>query len=198
MNYNIAEKIIELKNADLRLRDRLIETGELGIGYNEEMEQLHNKNAGILNDFMNEIGYPTLEKVGEEANEAAWLVIQHSIGKPELMKNALQFLESAANENKSNPKHLAYLTDRIAGFEGRLQLYGTQFDWDENDELTPNPYDDLSKVNERRKSIGLNSLEEQILIMREQARKENQFPPIDFEQRKQDFYQWRKKVGWIK
>lgn len=73
MNHErIAEEIIELKNADLELRDKLIQSGKLFDGYNREMESLHNKNAEILDNIIDEIGYPTIEKVGKEANQAGW------------------------------------------------------------------------------------------------------------------------------
>jgi hypothetical protein len=199
MDYkSIAEKIIDLKNADLALRDKLIQNGQLGNGYNKEMESLHNRNAKILNEIMGTIGYPTIDNIGKEATEAAWLVIQHSIGQPKFMKKCVEFLQSAVNENKADPKNLAYLTDRIAGFEGKPQLYGTQFDWDENGKLSPNRFDELTKVNERRKSIGLNTLEEQTEIIRRQAQNESQSSPIDFEKRKQDFEEWKRNVGWTK
>lgn len=199
MDYkSIAEKITDLKNADLALRGKLIENGQLGEGYNEDMQKLHNRNADILNGIIDAIGYPTIDKVGEEASEAAWLVIQHSIGQPEFMKKCLALLESAVNENKADPKNLAYLADRIAVFEGKPQLYGTQFDWDENGQLSPNPFDSLLNVNERRKSIGLSTLKEQTAIIRRQAQNENQSPPIDSEKRKQEMEEWKKNVGWAK
>ncbi|HJV20178.1 MAG TPA: DUF6624 domain-containing protein [Sediminibacterium sp.] len=199
MNYEeIAEKIIGLKNADLALRDKLIKSGQISDGYNEEMKELHNRNAKILNEIIDIIGYPTTDKVGKEASEATWLVIQHSIGQPDFMKKCVKLLEIAVSENKANSKKLAYLADRVAVFEGKAQLYGTQFDWDENGELCPNDFDDLTKVNQRRKSIGLNSLEEQTDIMRKQAENENQTPPTDFEKRKEEIEQWKKSVGWTK
>lgn len=199
MDYkSIAEKIIELKNADLALRDKLVQSGRLGEGYNEEMKELHNRNAKILNEIIDIIGYPIIDKVGKEASEAAWLVIQHSIGQPGFMKKCVGLLESAAKENKADLKNLAYLTDRVAVFEGNPQLYGTQFDWDENGNLSPNRFDNLTKVNERRNSIGLNTLEEQTEIMRRQAKNENQSPPTDFEKRKQEIEEWKKNVGWTK
>ncbi len=52
----------------MELRERLIQQGQLGIGYNEEMEKLHNNNANILNDFIDTIGYPTIDKVGKEVS----------------------------------------------------------------------------------------------------------------------------------
>lgn len=198
MSYkNIAEEIIALKNADLGLRDKLVRNGKLFDGYNHEMEALHEKNAEILSNIIDKIGYPTIEKVGKEANEAAWLVIQHSIGKPEFMRKCIVLLEKAVAEKQCDAKQLAYLSDRIAVFEGRAQLYGTQFDWDENGEMNPKMFDDIEKVNERRKSVGLNSLQEQIEIVRKQTLEENQKPPADLKERKKQADEWRKKVGWI-
>ena len=194
---SIAEQIIDLKNADLALRDQLIQRGEMNEGYNEEMKALHNRNAEKLNDIVDRIGYPTIDKVGQDASEAAWLVIQHSIGQPAIMKKCAALLERAVEDNKAQRRHLAYLTDRIAVFEGTSQLYGTQFDWDELGELSPNLYDDLNKVNARRKSIGLNTLEEQTEIMRSQAREENQSPPPDLKRRNQEAEAWKKEVGWM-
>jgi hypothetical protein len=199
MDYkSIAEKIINLKNADLALRDKLVQSGQLSEGYNEDMKALHSRNAEILNDIIDTIGYPTIDKVGKEANEAAWLIIQHSISQPAFMKRCAELLKSAVIENKADSKSLAYLTDRIAVFEGRPQLYGTQFDWDENGNLSPNTLDDLAKVNDRRKSVGLNSLEEQIEMIRRRAKDENESPPADFEKRKKEMEAWKRTVGWIK
>ena len=199
MKYKeIAEIIVGLKNADVELRNKLIQSGQLSDGYNEEMKELHNRNAKIINEIIDTIGYPTTDKVGKEASEAAWLVIQHSIGQPEFMKKCAELLKKAVSENKADLKSLAYLTDRIAVFEGKPQLYGTQFDWDENGNLSPYLFDDLTKVNERRKSIGLNTLEERTEIIRKQAKNENESPPTDFEERKQEIEEWKRNVGWAK
>ena len=194
----IGEKIIELKNKDFELRNRLLQNGQLGNDYNQKMANLHNKNAELLNEIIDSIGYPTIDKVGEAASQAAWLVIQHSIGQPDFMKKCSKLLKKAVIEKKASPINLAYLIDRINVFEGEPQTYGTQFDWDENGEMSPQDFDDLDKVNQRRKSIGLNKLEEQIEIMREQAKNENQIPPKDFLERKIEIEKWKKSVGWKK
>lgn len=152
----ISKKIICLKKKDDSLRAELIRKEVLSNDYSQEMETVHNKNAKALNKIMEQIGFPTADKVGEEASNTALLIVQHAIGQPDFMKKAVRLLEIAVNNKKAVPKYLAYLTDRIAIFEGRPQLYGTQFDWDENREITSNQFDDLAKVNERRKNIGLN------------------------------------------
>lgn len=194
----IADRIIELKNADMELRESLARNGQLGNRYHKEMADLHNSNAEKLNKIIDAIGYPTTEKVGEEASEAAWLVIQHSIVQPAFMKKCLKLLKTAVDENKANPVNLAYLSDRIAVFEGKPQHYGTQFDWDKNGEMSPQPFDDLNKVNQRRKSLGLNTLEEQTKVIREQVKAENQIPHADFEARKREINEWKKSAGWLK
>ena len=197
-DYNsIAQSIIALKDADLKLRNHLIETGQLWDGYNPEMEQLHINNAKALNAIIDLIGYPSTDKVGREASDAAWLVIQHAISLPDFMKRCAVVLEEAVAENKASFINLAYLKDRIAVFEGNPQQYGTQFDWDEDGKMSPSPFDDLHKVNERRKAAGLNLLEEQTAIIRARAESEKAPTPKDLAQRKQQADAWRKKVGWI-
>ncbi|MBV6639987.1 MAG: hypothetical protein KI791_04690 [Cyclobacteriaceae bacterium] len=194
---DIAERIIKLKNADLELRNKLIQSRQLGEGYNEEMASLHNRNAQILVEIIDTIGYLTTDKVGKEASEAAWLIIQHAIGQPTFMKKSAKLLAVAVNENKADQIGLAYLTDRIAVLEGRPQLHGTQFDWDQNGEMKPNQYDDIAEVNQRRKALGLNTLEEQTEIIQKKVQNENQQPPIDLEERKRKYNNWRESVGWI-
>lgn len=199
MNHqDIPELIITLQNADFELREKLISEGKLGEGYNREMEALHNQNADTLNEIIGIIGFPSVEKVGSEAAYAAWLVIQHSIGKPDFMKKCAEVLEIEVKNKKADPRNLAYLKDRILIFENRPQLYGTQFDWDEKGELSPNNFDNVDKVNQRRKSIGLNTVEEQTQIIRAQAKRENHSPPKDLILRKKEMEDWKKSTGWIK
>nr|WP_229029224.1 hypothetical protein [Flavobacterium sp. SLB02] len=85
------------------------------------------------------------------------------------MKKCAKELEIAVNQNKADAKNLAYLLDRIAVLEDKPQLYGTQFDWNENGILSPNKFDNIIKVNQRRKSIGLNTLEQQTNIIRKRV-----------------------------
>lgn len=193
----IAEKIMGFKTADLCLRDQLLKAGVLQDGYHPQMEKLHLKNARALDAIIQKIGYPTIDKVGKAASEAAWLVIQHAISNPSFMKKCQQLLQKAVEQGKANPRDLAYLSDRIATFENRPQLHGTAFDWDQKGQLSPKRYDNLQKVNQRRKALGLIPLEDQIKKMQKQAKKEGQQPPNDFKNRENAFRIWQKKVGWI-
>ena len=188
-------RIIHMKKRDLKLRKRLLESGKLTDGYSHLMEKSHMDNAKFLERIISIIGYPTIQKVGEKANEAAWLVIQHAISRPEFMKKCARLLEKEASENIKYKVQLAYLTDRINMYEGTFQRYGTIFDWDENGIMNPIPYDDIQKVNERRGLLGLNTLEEQTEIMRKQSIAEK--IPKDFAAKKKEYEEWRKRVGWV-
>ena len=189
------KRIVELYKKDLQLREKLIKEGKLSKGYNPEMESLHSKNATELKKIIEDFGFPFGKKVGKTIANTAWIIIQHSIGNPDFMRFCLSKMEE--NKTISNKIHLAYLTDRIAFFEGKPQLFGTQFDWNEKGELAPTEYDNLNLVNQRRNDIGLNSLEEQTKITIQQAIIDNQKAPLDYQKRKQEFDLWRKKVGWI-
>lgn len=193
----IAEKIIALERADLDLRDRLVQSSQLGVGYNKEIAALHQSNARQLEEIISVIGYPTVDLVGEKGSAAAWLVIQHAIGQPNFMRRCCRLLEKAVEAGQANPVHLAYLSDRIAIFEGKAQHYGTQFDWDETGVLSPQLIDDRAEVNEKRRSIGLNTLEEQTKLLRQRVNDEGQSPPKNMEDRKRAYDQWRRVAGWI-
>ena len=90
----------------------------------------------------------------------------------------------------------AYLADRIAMFEGGEQTFGTQFDWDENDQLSPAPTRDPAKLDDRRASVGLPPMAETIAHMRANAAAEGERQPADLAQRRADFEGWARRVGW--
>ncbi|MDB4010948.1 hypothetical protein N9484_07990 [Polaribacter sp.] len=196
INKEISEKIIAINNEDYILRKQLIDSGG-GEGYHPEMEKLHLKNSATLDEIINKIGYPTIPKVGKEASAAAWLVIQHSIGLPNFMKKCLRLIQNEVDSTSVPPQHLAFLIDRINVFEGKPQLYGTQFDWDKNGQMSPQYFESTTKVNNRRKELGLSTIEDQTTLMRLQVAKEQQKAPKDFEERKKSIYAWKKKVGWL-
>lgn len=179
------------------MRETLAASGDLFDGYHPKMELLHRRNAAELTNIIDKIGYPTSERVGPEASEAAWIIAQHAISLPCFLKRCAALLTDETNLGRQNQIHLAYLTDRVAVFEGRPQLFGTHFDWNEAGELVPQPFDDAAKVDERRKQLGLVSLAEQTAAMQAQAKQEGAVAPPYFEQRKRQYDNWRRQVGWI-
>lgn len=187
--------VLNLLEADFKLRDQLLKQGILSEGYNPEMEKLHIKNAEVLEDLIRTLGFPFEDIAGKEIAEATWVIIQHSISKPNFMKFCLQKMNE--NLSKSNKIHLAYLTDRICVFENKPQLFGTQYDWNENGELVPNDYDSINLVNQRRLDLGVNTLEEQTKNIQEQCNLTGEKPPKNWTQKQEEYLLWKKKVGWV-
>jgi len=88
------------------------------------------------------------------------------------------------------------LTDRIRVLEGRPQVYGTQFDWDENGEISPLPIEDAARVDQRRGQVGLEALVAAMLRHRRNAQESGERPPPDRNRHLAEQEVWLKRVGW--
>lgn len=197
---DIANELIERRRHDLEVRERLITEGKLFRGYNPEMEAVHLDNARRLQEIIVQIGWPAQEQVGEEASEAAWLIVQHAISLPSFMKSALALLKEQETGRTINPVNLAFLSDRIALFENRPQSYGTQFVDDEQGRLMPYQLDgSMGQVNQRRQTLGLNTVEERLVELTARMNVEQGEQPTIRERQleQQEYDAWRRKVGWI-
>jgi hypothetical protein len=111
------------------------------------------RNTARLKEIVDEMGWPTVSKVGEEASHAAWLLTQHAYHDPDLMKRCLELMKQAP-EGEVQPRDIAYLEDRLLTMEDRPQIYGTQFCRVDN-EWQPLPIEDPEHVEERRASVGI-------------------------------------------
>lgn len=195
MNTELKQRLLEMVKEDQRVRAQLAATGELFRGYAPKMAEVHRRNAQELESVVEKFGWPGKSVVGEEASNAAWLILQHAIGNPKLQRRSLPILREAVAQGEAEPAHAAYLEDRICFFERRPQRYGTQFDWDENGQMSPWLLEDPNKVDEFRRSVGLPPLADRI----EQARKgENEEPkPVELKKRQEEMEAWAKSVGWL-
>src|SRR2546426_12260662 len=120
---------------DLALLKDLARDGSLFQGYHPRMKALHQRHATRLAALIDAHGWPGRSRVGEEGAQAAWLILQHAIENPPLMRRGLTLLRGGVSEGEVSPLEVAMLEDRIRTFEGRPQRYGTQFDWDEHGRL---------------------------------------------------------------
>lgn len=184
MNAQIAKELITLAAYDLAVRERLLKENKLTQGYNLEMEAVHKANASRLSEIIDVIGWPTISKVGDEASEAAWLIVQHSIGEPGFVRRCYALMNESAAD--INPQNLAYLYDRICYFEGKPQKYGTQYD-----EGGMYPVENKNEVNDLRRKIKLKPHLEDTIV---EVKSSNDSDDIHNDA---GFNEWRKKTGWI-
>ncbi|MCI0603505.1 hypothetical protein L0156_10895 [bacterium] len=193
MNHELRNQLLRLIEEDERVREELATDGSLFEGYHQRMEAVHRKNAAQLRTIIQEHGWPGLDLVGKDGEEAAWRIAQHSIGEPEFMRNTLELLGTAIKNQQAPLWQLAYLEDRIRLFEGKEQLYGTSVDWDEHGHMSPFPaIKDAEHVNERRATMGLPPLKKSAYIPPDEK------PPADLKARRLQMDEWARSVGWRK
>ncbi|MBI5405700.1 hypothetical protein HY972_01520 [Candidatus Kaiserbacteria bacterium] len=121
---------------------------------------------------MAQIEWPTVSKVGKETSHNAWLLVQHAYHQVDFQEQCLALMkQESAGEVAS--RNIAMLEDRVRVNKNQPQLYGTQFR-QTTGEHKPLPIEDEVNVNERRKQMGFDTLEENIAGMYEQYGPPNQ------------------------
>ena len=189
--------LLELRALDHHTREELARTGELFEGYHPRMAAVHRANAERLREIVAAIGWPTETKVGADASEAAWLVLQHAIGEPALLRAMLPVIQAHARRGELPGWQAAMLEDRVRALEGREQRYGTQLDWDEHGQLVTWPaVEEPETVDERRAVVGLPPLAETLAEKRRAAAAEGERGPSDVEARRREGEAWARAVGW--
>jgi GNAT superfamily N-acetyltransferase len=192
-------ELLGMAERDARVRSELASDGSLFHGYHSGMEAVHRENARRLEAIVSAHGWPGRSLVGEDGEEAAWLILQHAIGEPELQRKGLRWLEEAARAGEAPAWQAATLKDRIRAFEGRKQLYGTQVGWKDDGTLGPDPdIEELEGADERRRRVGLSDLEASLARHREEARRSGEKPPDDLARFRRERDAWARRVGWRK
>jgi hypothetical protein len=115
-------------------------------------------NLRRIKQIIRQDGFPTLDQVGVEGVKAAWLLVQHADTEPEFQAEMLKIVRRRFAQGEISGQEFALLTDRVRAAKGEPQLYGTQFE-EHDGALSPKPIEDPSRVNERRKSLGMGTLE---------------------------------------
>lgn len=159
-------------------------------GYSDEMRSIHEENARFLEEVLETISLDDLMSSPKDIADGVFLIIQHAISMPSFMKKMHRLLKQVS---RPDPVYIAYLEDRIRSFERQPQLYGTQYDYNEQGRMTMYWCDgDIATINQRRKSIGLSSVEEN----------EQRFihqPQLSLNEASQyikDQHEWLVKTGW--
>lgn len=118
------------------------------------MEQTDSLNLITVDSIINKYGWLGAEEIGESANATLFMVIQHAGLKTQ--EKYLPIMRIAAKNKKLKATSLALLEDRIAMFQGRKQIYGSQVAWNlKTNKYTIMPLLDPENVDVRRAEIGL-------------------------------------------
>lgn len=191
MNEALRQELLAMRDEDLRVRQELADAGQLGQGYNPQMEAVHRRNAARLREIVAEHGWPGRAVASDDGAEAAWLVLQHSIGEPAMQRGYLPLLQAAAEAGQVPAWQPAYLLDRICVMEGRPQVYGTHFAYNDVGVIDIVETVDREHLDERRACVGLKPVAE--------SRRGADPPPVSSEQldrERRDMDEWARRVGW--
>ncbi len=114
----------------------------------------------VLQNIINSIGFPSWDCVGKSGAHKFWLLVQHQDSHVEFQKEVLELMEELWLKGKVSAVDYAYLVDRVKVNTGELQVYGTQFDLNQ-ERIThaPKPVIDPSNLNARREKMGLGTIE---------------------------------------
>lgn len=116
-------------------------------------------NLRRLDEIVARHGWPGVSLVGEEGSRAAFLVLQH--GDIDTQERYLPLVKQAAANREIAPGLAAMLEDRVLMQRGREQVYGTQLRVDPaTGQMSLWPVRDEASVDQRRASVGLDTLAE--------------------------------------
>ena len=129
----------------------------------EVVEALDRAHAERLRVIVEDHGWPDRSVVGSAGAQAAWLLVLHADHDPPFQRRCLDLIQEAADRGEADPRHVAFLTDRVLIHGGKPQRFGTQLRLREDEgRLAPILIDDPDGVDERRREVGLDPMEDSI------------------------------------
>lgn len=168
-NNDIRLKLLDVQSKDQSIRliyqelkKTYTDDSDLVKSASEKMKKIDLESVDIVAKIIDKYGWLGKDKIGKEANETLFLGIQH-IDDLVVQSKYLPAIKSAVKKGNAEPWHLAFLTDRILMNQGKKQIYGTQKIITKNPETSYIiPLENPEKVDELRKEIGLDPLNDDL------------------------------------
>ncbi|WP_125916347.1 DUF6624 domain-containing protein [Hymenobacter coccineus] len=115
-------------------------------------------NFPTVKKILDTYGYPNFTLVGQESSDHYFTLVQHSDFNQDFQQRVLKIMRREVDNKNASGKQYAFLTDRIATTKGDPQVYGTQVLMSGNSKVKPciSP----AELNKRRKSVGLEPIED--------------------------------------
>lgn len=171
VNKALQTELVEMKTEDQRYRSELhdqmkqmpsssTQPSAALTAVFEKQGEIDRKNMARLEEIIQRHGWPGKSLVGEEASNAAFLILQHSTLS--LQKKYFPLLKDGVARGEVSAGDAALLEDRIRVGGGKKQFYGShvhsgpETGW----KLELYPIEDEDHVDERRARVGLPPLAE--------------------------------------
>lgn len=168
-NNDVRLKLLDVQSKDQSIRliyqelkKTYTDDSDLVKSASEKMKKIDLESVDIVAKIIDKYGWLGKDKIGKEANETLFLGIQH-IDDLVVQSKYLPTIKDAVKKGNAEPWHLAFLTDRILMNQGKKQVYGTQKIITKNPETSYIiPLENPEKVDELRKEIGLDPLNDDL------------------------------------
>lgn len=129
-------------------------------------DSMASRYVSFVSNTLDTYGYPNSEQVGEETANKFFGLITLPYIKADLQKKGLELMKARVEKNEVKPESFARLADMISVNETGKQIYGTLVNMEcmnckvEERKLKVTPIAEPEKVDELRKSIGLQPMQE--------------------------------------
>ncbi|HOX81394.1 MAG TPA: hypothetical protein PLJ60_03475 [Chryseolinea sp.] len=165
-NYDkpLQAELVGIFNDDQVIRRQFI-SAQKEFGYQSKqvdslgkiMMYIDSVNLIKVSKILDKHGWVGADKIGGQANQTLFLIIQHSDLKTQ--QKYLPMMREAVKNKNANASALALLEDRVALGKGERQIYGSQIGRDnETQKHYVLPLDDPDNVDKRRAEAGLGPL----------------------------------------
>lgn len=170
---NIAESLLRLEaldqagreamhSIDLKTLDETEARAAIDASWSQVVAQ-DIANQKTLKALIPSEGWFRISVHGKAATTAAFLIVQHAVNDPALMRSVLAKMESLRPLGEVSGEDYALLYDRVAlEFDHEPQRYGSQVRC-VNGKMAPDNLEDPTQVDARRKAVGMKETEAQYL-----------------------------------
>ncbi|MDB4908854.1 MAG: hypothetical protein JWO05_3638 [Gemmatimonadetes bacterium] len=124
-----------------------------------ELRSVDSSNTAFMKALVKRVGWPGRTMVGRSGAQAAFLLSQHADADTAFQREVLEQVTAAAAKGEAGNSDVAYLTDRVLRHAGKPQRFGTQVSIIDG-KPSISPVEDSAHVNDRRKAMGLGSVED--------------------------------------
>jgi heme-degrading monooxygenase HmoA len=147
----LCAELLAIEQRDQSVRARAMADSQ-NIALISEMNKTDRENLARVEAIIAKVGWPGKSLVGTDASSSAWLVIQHSDATAQ--NKYLPMMTKAAEAGDLDRGKVAMTIDHILVAQGKPQLYGSAFK-QVNGEFVPEPIQDETNLDARRKEVGL-------------------------------------------
>jgi hypothetical protein len=159
-------ELLKMEENDQTLRRECNDKGDqMAECYVKVAKTIDEPNTKRLTEIVDKYGMPTVRMVGADGFGAFMIVLQHATSD-KLRERCLKPIKKAFQRKELHPQNYANFVDRLWVHQGKLQLYGCNFDIKDG-KLVMSKVKDPKGLDKRRAKLGLPPIDEYMKMLEE-------------------------------